>query len=96
MMPADVVTVLRNSRVVHCKRKAYQVYIGRPGPWGNPFKIGPDGTRAQVIARYRAWLLSQPELVDRVRAELPGKVLGCWCAPHPCHGDVLAEVANVE
>ena len=89
--------------VVHCKKGPYDVYVGRPnprvaggGPWGNPFKLDRDGDRATVIARYRAWLLGQPALVARARAELRGKVLGCWCAPLPCHGDVLAEIANLE
>ncbi len=82
------------TRVVHVKRAAYDVYVGRPSPFGNPFVIGRDGTRATVIGQYRAWLLAQPALVDRVRRELAGKVLGCWCAPLPCHGDVLADVAN--
>jgi len=47
-----------------------------------------------VIERYRAWLLSQPDLVARARRELAGKDLVCWCAPLACHGDVLIEVAN--
>jgi len=70
------------------------VYIGRPSVFGNPFKIGPDGDRDMVIERYRAWLLSQPDLVSRARRELAGKDLVCWCAPLACHGDVLIEVAN--
>ena len=81
-------------RVVHVKRAAYDVYIGRPSPFGNPFVIGRDGDRAAVIGRYRAWLLAQPALVERVRRELVGKVRGCWCAPLPCHGDVLADIAE--
>lgn len=81
-------------RVVHCKRAAFDVYIGRPSSWGNPFVIGKDGTRADVIAKYRAWLEARPELVARAKAELRGKVLACWCSPAACHGDVLAEVAN--
>jgi hypothetical protein len=81
------------TRVVHCKREAYDVYIGRPSKWGNPFTIGKDGTREQVIAKYREWLKSQPALMAAL-PELRGKILGCWCAPHPCHGDVLAELAN--
>lgn len=81
-------------RVVHCKRDAHDVYIGRPSVWGNPFMIGRDGNRSMVIAKYRTWLLGQPELLARCRTELRGKVLGCWCAPEPCHGDVLAEIAN--
>ncbi len=80
--------------VVHCKREPYDVYIGRPGPYGNPFTIGRDGTREQVIAKYRAWISDQPELQARARRELRGKTLGCWCAPLPCHGDVLLEIAN--
>jgi hypothetical protein len=81
-------------RVVHCKRVAYDVYIGRPSMWDNPFVIGKDGTRADVIAKYRAWLQTQPDMIRKAQAELRGKVLACWCAPNTCHGDVLAEVAN--
>lgn len=79
--------------VVHSKRDRYDVYIGRPSKWGNPFAIGRDGTREEVIEKYRAWLLGQPELLAAL-PELKGKVLGCWCAPQACHGDVLVELAN--
>lgn len=82
------------TRVVDKNQEPYDVYIGRPGPWGNPFIIGRHGTRAEVIAKYRAWLVRQPELVRRAREELTGKVLGCFCHPLPCHGDILAEVCN--
>lgn len=78
--------------VVHCKRAPFDVYIGRPGPWGNPFQIGRDGTRAEVIAKFEASLTDEQR--ERARRELRGKVLGCWCAPQPCHGDVLARIAN--
>jgi len=80
-------------RVVHCKQEAYDVYIGRPSKWGNPFAIGKDSTREQVIAKYRHWLISQTALIAAL-PELKGKTLGCWCAPQACHGDVLAELAN--
>ena len=86
--------------VVHCKRKPYDVYIGRPmrgyrdEGWGNPFKIGRHGTREEVIEKYRALILDSPELQARARRELRGKTLGCWCAPLPCYGDVLLEIAN--
>jgi hypothetical protein len=80
-------------RVVHCKREKHDVYIGRPSQWGNPFAIGPDGTRADVIAKYEAWLREQPGLMASV-GELRGKVLGCWCAPQACHGDVLVRLAE--
>lgn len=70
------------------------VYIGRPSKWGNPFAIGQDGSREQVITKYREWLLANPELVQRVQRELAGKDLVCFCSPLPCHGDVLLEIAN--
>ena len=83
------------TRVVHCKREAYDVYIGRPGKWGNPFEIGKDGSRMQVINKYREWIKTQPDLM-RDLPTLKGKALGCWCYPRPCHGDVLAELADKE
>lgn len=79
--------------VVHCKRKQYDVYIGRPSKWGNPFEIGRDGTRAEVIAKYSEWVLTQPALMAAL-GELRGKTLGCWCSPRACHGDVLVALAN--
>ena len=82
-----------SGRVVHCKRSAFDVYIGRPGPWGNPFEIGRDGTRAEVVEKYRAWIVNQGALLARL-PELRGKVLGCFCAPAACHGDVLIELLN--
>lgn len=78
---------------VHCKRARYDVYIGRPSKWGNPFAIGRDGTRNEVIAKYEAWLFEQPTLMTAL-PELRGKVLGCWCAPLPCHGDVLERLCT--
>jgi hypothetical protein len=81
-------------RVVHLKRESYDVRIDRQTHWGNPFVIGKDGTREQVIAKYRAWLMSEPSIVAMARRDLRGKTLGCWCAPKACHGDVLLEIAN--
>jgi Domain of unknown function (DUF4326) len=80
------------SLVVHCKRSRYDVYIGRPGIWGNPFAVGKDGGREEVIAKYEKYLRGRPDLMRRL-PELRGKVLGCWCAPKACHGDVLARLA---
>lgn len=81
--------------VVHCKRAKYDVYIGRPSKWGNPFEIGKDGDRETVIRKYRQWVVMQPHLMAEL-PELRGKVLGCWCAPKPCHGDVLVSLANTK
>lgn len=81
------------TKVVHCKKAAYDVYVGRPSKWGNQFVIGKDGTREEVVQKYREWLLEQPELMASLH-ELKDKTLGCWCSPNLCHGDVLAELAD--
>ena len=79
--------------VVHCKKEPFDVYIGRPSRWGNPYKVGVHGTREQVIEIYREYLKSLPYLMEHL-PELKGKILGCWCSPKPCHGEVLARLAN--
>jgi hypothetical protein len=68
--------------------------------WANPFEIDKpgrprDGTREEVLAKYREYVLLAPELVAAL-PELRGRVLGCWCTPEACHGDVLAELADEE
>ncbi len=80
-------------KVVHCKQENYDVYIGRPSKWGNPFSIGKDGTRKEVIKKYRNYILSNKKLMNELH-ELEGKVLGCWCKPRACHGDVLIELLD--
>ncbi|MFA5347055.1 MAG: DUF4326 domain-containing protein [Methanoregula sp.] len=70
------------------------VYIGRPSPFGNPFSIGKDGSREEVIEKYRQWLQDQPRLVKIMKRELKGKDLVCFCSPKPCHGDVIKEVVE--
>jgi hypothetical protein len=75
------------------------VYIGRPSAWGNRFVIGVDGNRVDVIEKYRAWITSDDRVAVALRQNLyrlRGKRLVCWCAPAPCHGDVLAELADGE
>lgn len=65
------------------------VRIDRRTPWGNPFEMPSDGDRTTVITKYRLhYLPNKPALL----ADLPslaGKALACWCAPEPCHGDIL-------
>lgn len=63
------------------------VYIGRGSPWGNPFKVGIDGNRDEVINRFRVEILPNLDL-----RPLHGKDLVCFCAPKKCHGDVIMEV----
>lgn len=81
--------------VVHLRKSPYDVRIDRQTEWGNPFVMGKHGNRAEVIAKYREWLLTQPDLLAKIKS-LKGKKLGCWCSPDACHGDVLAELANKE
>lgn len=89
------------TKVVHCMKEPYDIYIGRANPrkslkaskWKNPFTIGKDGAREEVIEKYKEYFFSHPELVGSV-GELKGKVLGCWCKPDACHGDFLAEMAD--
>jgi hypothetical protein len=69
------------------------VYVGRPTMWGNPFIIGRDGTRDEVVDKYREYLLGDDTLLSVVPV-LRGKDLVCWCAPERCHADVLLDVAN--
>jgi hypothetical protein len=64
------------------------VYVGRPSKWGNPYRIGCDGDRAEVIRKYRRYLFHQPDLLAAL-PELTGQQLGCWCKPQPCHADIL-------
>jgi hypothetical protein len=74
--------------VVHCKKKPYDVYIGRGSKWGNPFIIGKDGNRDEVISRYEVYIMNNPSLIAAL-PELIDKTLGCWCKPKACHGDIL-------
>jgi len=85
-------------KVVHCKREFYDVYVGRGAGgestfWGNPFIIGKDGTREEVINKYRTFIMGSEEHMTRI-GELTGKILGCWCSPLACHADVLVDLAN--
>lgn len=66
--------------------------IDRNSKWGNPFVLKDDGDRATVIASYADHYLPHKPSLDP--SELKGKVLGCWCHPEPCHGDVLATEAE--
>lgn len=73
---------------------ASAVYVGRGSPWGNPYKLGRDGNRAEVIAKYRGDMDRSPVFRRRVQAALKGRHLLCFCAPLPCHADILLEIAN--
>ena len=79
------------SIVINGKKDRYDVYIGRGSKWGNPFRIGRDGTRKEVIQMYEKWLRRNKKLMNDI-GELEDKILGCFCKPLPCHGDVLVKL----
>lgn len=77
--------------------KPFDVQIDRATEWGNHFKIVPRcRTRDEAVDDHRLWAFAPEQAAwrNKVRAELRGKILGCWCAPRRCHGDTLAEIAN--
>ena len=87
-------------KVVHCKREEFDVYIGRGSRWGNPYSHKGGtlaehvvGSRAEAIQKFEEYLLSNEELM-RSLPELKGKILGCFCKPKSCHGDILLRYAN--
>jgi hypothetical protein len=90
--------------VVHCKKARYDVYIGRPSMWGNPYTHLTRGlaprhveTREKAIVEYRRYLhaqLDSGKISLQALADLAGKTLGCWCSPLPCHGEVLLQEAE--
>jgi hypothetical protein len=87
-------------KVVHCKKEHYDVYIGRGSKWGNPYSTHLSNedefkvsNKDEAIVMYEAWINEQPELMSSLY-ELEGKILGCWCAPKACHGDVIKKLVE--
>ncbi len=91
---------MSNATVVHCKKEKYDVYIGRPSKWGNPYSH-KDGTlakfkcnsREEAVEKYEEHLRNDEDLMRLIKY-LDGKTLGCWCKPLPCHGDIIIKVLN--
>lgn len=84
-----------NAREVHrLITKGSAIYVGRPSKYGNPFIIGRDGNREEVIRKYKDYIYNKPGLLEQAKQELVGKDLVCWCAPLQCHAEVLLEIAN--
>jgi hypothetical protein len=85
--------------VVHVREKLCTHYIGRGAApsgkhaqLGNPFVLRIESARTKVIEEYEEWVRRQPEVMKRI-AELPeDAVLGCWCKPRACHGDVIIKI----
>jgi len=79
-------------KAVPCGRRK-----GGAGPYGNPYRVGVDGTAAECVALFVARYEGDAAFRARVRQELAGKDLACWCKPgDPCHTDVLLGWANDE
>lgn len=65
---------------------------GNGSKWANPYKIDKSHTRKMVIQSYQLWVADKIRSHELDIEELRGKDLVCWCAPEPCHGDVLMEI----
>jgi hypothetical protein len=78
---------------------AFDVYIGRArrglgGTFGNPYVVGKDGSREEVLRKYRIYFYERLKLDPTFKTsieELRGKILACWCKPLECHGDTIVE-----
>lgn len=79
--------------VVNKYTDEFDILITRESKWGNPFIIGKDGTREEVIEKYEVYLRENIELLLCLE-ELRGKRLGCVCEPLPCHGRILVKLLN--
>lgn len=80
----------------------FDIYVGRPSRFGNPFThhqhLGGNliivDTREEAIIRYEEWIYSQPELIGAAKQELKNKILACHCVPLECHANILLKIAN--
>lgn len=72
----------------------HAVYVGRPGPFGNPVEVTEETPRGSALVGYLEHLRGNPDLVDRIRVEMMGKDAVCWCAPRACHGDIIRHIAD--
>jgi hypothetical protein len=86
----------------------HDVYIGRPSPLGNPYRVGNQpGSRDAAIQSYREWLYMHTHTLSTAGKQMSelrriGKLadigdvnLVCWCAPKACHGDVIKQYLDI-
>lgn len=86
---------IQRKRTKGWKMPPNTVYVGRPGMFGNMFKLKDGWTRAEAVERYRGVLADHPSWREQIQWSLRGKDLACWCrVDQPCHADVLLEIAN--
>jgi len=88
------------TQIVNLNKEPYDIYIGRGSKWGCPYTIIKDrptlakevvDSKEEALSKYKEYVLNSPELMESLD-ELDGKILGCFCKPEPCHGDVLLEL----
>lgn len=93
---------MKPQRIQLSRRKGWRmppntVKVSRPSKWGNPFRIGRDGTAAECVEQYETLTSDWPSEYADLLAELRGKNLACWCKiGDSCHGDILLRLANRE
>jgi hypothetical protein len=83
---------LRNLRYLPKDFTTNIVKVDRTTKWGNPYVIGKDGNRKEVIAKYRTYLwdrMKDENFRNEMLNELDGSDLACWCTPLDCHAHVL-------
>tara|TARA_R100001594_G_scaffold74062_2_gene108666 strand:+ start:2387 stop:2668 length:282 start_codon:yes stop_codon:yes gene_type:complete len=80
--------------IVNLKNNKNCIKIDRSTIFGNPFRIGIDGNREEVIKKYEEWIMKDEQLIlrNKMKKELKNKILGCWCKPLPCHGDIIMKI----
>lgn len=97
-MQLDAPPRVPKTTVVNVKKDEYDVYIGRkmPGfsqsPYHNPVRLVPGKSREECLEQLREHWLKSPELIERMRRDLLGKRVGCWCDPELCHGHLIIEL----
>ena len=102
LLGKEIPTRVINLKITKVSNKdmgeSYDVYIGRGTLWGNPYQMGKEGTRDEVISKFAydfdRRFLKLPEKFDENIEKLRGKTLGCHCKPAACHGDVIANYLN--
>lgn len=80
-------------RVVNRNKQPYDIYIGKPSVFSNPFIIGKHGSREDVIVAYEHYARHNERLLHSLHL-LKDKILGCNCKPLACHGDILVKLYN--
>lgn len=81
-------------KVVNKYKEKYTVYIGRGSVFGNPFRIGKDGDREEVINLYKHYVKSNAKVLKAIYNLPKDAILGCFCHPKACHGDIIVELYN--